>query len=127
MKQKEYKIFKKRKTLHFVMLVAFVCLFQSCEQKKQPVAFTNTAISGVITKMTNIMVHDVTNPPLAARFFSYACLAGYEVVSENDSSIRTMRGVLNDYPTIRQPQIKNNNYQLSALLAMMETAKKMQP
>ncbi len=131
MKQKifSYKFFNKRNVIHFVFIgVAIIFLFQSCKQKKQSPQFTNKDISHVITKMTDIMVHDITNPPLAARFFSYACLAGYEVVSENDSSMRTMHGILNDYPEIKKPvQIKNYDYQLSALLAMMETAKKMQP
>jgi hypothetical protein len=77
--------------------------------------------------MTDIMVHDVTNPPLAARFFSYACLSGYEVVSEKDSSLRSMRRLLNDFPVIKRPGTTGHDYQLSALLAMMETAKKMQP
>jgi hypothetical protein len=121
------KIFKKRKAIHFVFLVAMFFLFQSCKEKKQSIEFKNEEINNIITKMTDIMVHDVTNPPLAARFFSYACLAGYEVVSENDSSIKSMHGILNDYPQIKKPQTKNYNYQLSALLAMMETAKKMQP
>ena len=121
------KVFKKRKAIHFVFLVAMFFLFQSCKEKKQSIEFKNEEINNVITKMTDIMVHDVTNPPLAARFFSYACLAGYEVVSQKDSSIKSMHGILNDYPQIKKPQTKNYNYQLSALLAMMETAKKMQP
>ncbi|QNF35957.1 phosphatase PAP2 family protein [Adhaeribacter swui] len=77
--------------------------------------------------MTDIMVHDVTNPPLAARFFSYACLAGYEVVAQNDSASPNMHGILNKYPQIEKPAVTGYSYQLSALLAMMETAKKMQP
>ncbi len=82
----------------------------------------------VITEMTNIMLHDITNPPLAARFFSYACLAGYEVVSQNDTRYKTMYGILNKYPDIKKPATgKSFSYQLAALLAMMETAKKMQP
>ena len=121
------KVFKKRKAIHFVFLVAMFFLFQSCKEKKQSIEFKNGEINNIITKMTDIMVHDVTNPPLAARFFSYACLAGYEVVSQKDSSIKSMHGILNDYPQIKKPQTKNYNYQLSALLAMMETAKKMQP
>src|SRR6266508_696075 len=132
MKQKTF--FKKstyqRSIIFYVIIIAaFFFLFQSCKQeKKQLPQFTSKDISHVIIKMTDLMVHDITNPPLAARFFSYACLAGYEVVSENDSSKRTMHGILNDYPEIKKPvQIKNYDYQLSALLAMMETAKKMQP
>ena len=100
----------------------------SCGPKKKQVAFSSTAISEVITKMTDIMVHDITNPPLGARFFSYACLAGYEVVSENHAKFKDMHGILNDYPDIKKPDsIEQANYQLAALLAMMETAKKMQP
>src|SRR6266487_1205560 len=114
---------------YVIIIAAFFFLFQSCEQeKKQLPQFTNKDVSHVITKMTDIMVHDVTNPPLAARFFSYACLAGYEVVAENNKDFKTMHGVLNNYPEIKKADsIKGYSYQLSALLAMMETAKKMQP
>jgi hypothetical protein len=112
----------------FSVILVFIFSIAGCKQEKKLPHFTNKDISHVITKMTDIMVHDITNPPLAARFFSYACLAGYEVISQNNTSIKSMRGVLNDYPDIKKSaQIKNYNYQLSALLAMMETAKKMQP
>lgn len=78
--------------------------------------------------MTDIMVHDITNPPLAARFFAYACLAGYEVVSQNDPAYKSMKGVLNEYPDISQPHgLENQHYQVSSLMAMVETAKKLQP
>ena len=78
--------------------------------------------------MTDIMLQDITNPPLAARFFSYTCLAGYEVVSQYDDAFKTMYGKLNGYPKIEVPPSERlYANQLSALLAMMETAKKMQP
>jgi hypothetical protein len=82
----------------------------------------------VINEMTDIMVHDITNPPLAARFFSYACLAGYEVVSQNDRRHKSMHGILNEYPLLKKPDsISGYSVKLAALFAMMETAKKMQP
>ena len=85
-------------------------------------------ISRIITRMTELMIHDVTNPPLAARFFAYACLAGQEIVAQNNSKIKTMYGVLNSYPHILKPDsIETYDYQLAALLAILETAKKMQP
>lgn len=113
------------------ILLAFGMLMMACgcQQRaiKEPV-FGNNAISGVVKKMTDIMVHDVTNPPLASRFFSYACLAGYEVVAQNDSTYRSMHGVLNGYPKLEKPDTINGySYQLAALLAMMQTARKLQP
>ncbi|TXI34139.1 MAG: phosphatase PAP2 family protein [Niabella sp.] len=74
------------------------------------------------------MVHDITNPPLAARFFAYSCLSGYEIVAQNDSSIKSMYNRLNKFPVIEKPDsVEGSSYQLAALLAMMETAKKLQP
>jgi len=95
--------------------------------KKQPV-LSPVAINQVITQMTEVMIHDITNPPLAARFFSYACLSGYEVIAQNNPSYKKMHGVLNAYPDCKKPDsIHDYAISLSALLAMLETAKKMQP
>ena len=113
----------------FLLCVLFLLSFlSSCTQKKQLGPFSNKELAKVISGMTDIMLQDITNPPLAARFFSYTCLAGYEVVSEYDSSFKTMYGKLNGYPKIEIPSIAQPySSQLTALLAMMETAKKIQP
>ncbi|MCC9166990.1 vanadium-dependent haloperoxidase [Pontibacter harenae] len=113
------------------ILVSFILIVASlaaCTKPEAELKFSNEHISQITAQMTEAMVNDVTNPPLAARFFAYACLAGHEVVSQNDSSFATMRGVLKAYPKIEKPaDVSGHSYQLSALLAMMETAKKMQP
>ncbi len=113
----------------YTLIIIFILTQISCKtlDTKIPV-LESSEIPKVIALMTDIMVHDITNPPLAARFFSYACLSGYEVVARNDSSIHSMSGVLNEFPTIEKPKIEGPfSHQLSAVLAMLETAKKMQP
>jgi hypothetical protein len=133
MKQKLFytisNLFNKKVTLFpAVILLALGFLLPSCREKKKLTPFSNKDISHIITQMTDVMVHDITNPPLAARFFSYTCLAGYEIVSQNDDKYKSMHGLLNKYPAIKKPDsIQSYSYQLAALLAMMETAKKMQP
>lgn len=110
--------------LFLVIMVAIGC----ASPKRQDLVLTNKEIAKVLVKMTDIMVHDITNPPLAARFFSYAFLSGYEVVSQNDKAYRSMHGFLNDYPALQKPDtIKGYDVRLSAVIAMIETAKKMQP
>jgi len=117
----------KRSSLIILLLFCLFFITSSCHKKNRP-ELTNRDVSKVISQMSDLMVHDVTNPPLAARFFAYTCLAGYEAVSENDKHIKSMQGVLNEYPVIRAPkQISGYNYQLGAVLAMMETAGKLQP
>lgn len=114
---------------NFFFAVFFVGVVSGCtsEQSKSPV-LTNADIGKVMFEMTELMIHDITNPPLAARFFSYALLAGYEVVVQNDTSFRSLNGIVNEYPDIKKPdEVKGYHVQLSAILAMIETAQKMQP
>lgn len=61
--------------------------FSSCSLCKKFFNAEVEQIAGVVNYMTEIMVNNVTNPPLAARFFAYTMLAGYEAVSENDPSV----------------------------------------
>lgn len=110
-------------------LIALLGLFAltGCH-KTPPPQLGNKDVGRVVGQMADVMIHDVTNPPLASRFFAYTCLAGYEVLSQNDKQVKSMHGILNDYPAISAPkQIPGYNGQLSAILAMYETAGKLQP
>jgi hypothetical protein len=117
-----------RKTVYGILIAAVFCLPECKQPARELPAFKNEDISQVVHYMTDLMIHDITNPPLAARFFSYACLAGYEIVSQNDAALGKMHTVLNGYPEMLKPDsIAGYSYPLAALLAMMETAAKMQP
>lgn len=109
------------------LLLVMLLAVTACKKNESKKELDPTVIGQVTTQMTDVMVHDVTNPPLGARFYSYACLAGYEVVAANDKAYPTMHGVLNDFPEIEKPKVETYSYQLAAALAMLETAKKMQP
>ena len=114
--------------IHLLLTLIVLLLLGSCSRKQAPDEIDNQYLSRVYNKMTDIMVHDITNPPLAARFYAYASLAGYEVMSQNDSAYPSMHGKLNDYPKIEKPKgFDQHHYQVSALLAIIETAKKIQP
>lgn len=113
---------------HHLLILSCVFFIASCDRKHRDIEDVMPGdITDVIQSMTKNMVHDITNPPLAARFFSYASLAGYEVITQNDSSFKSLRGVLNDYPVVKKPVVSNYSYKLAALFAMLKTAEKMQP
>lgn len=104
-------------------------LMTGCQPKPENLPTLTPRHLGPLTaQLTDVMVHDVTNPPLAARFFAYAYLAGYEVVTQYDSTQRSLAGVLNGYPAFRPtPETRADANALSALLAVLETARKLQP
>jgi len=111
-----------------LIILLLTTSMQGCKNRKNSKSLNAPdRITTVVNSMTTIMIHDVTNPPLASRFFSYACLAGYEVVTQNNPQLKSMRGILNKYPAIKKPAISNYSYPLASLFAMLETAKKMQP
>lgn len=104
------------------------CIIGCKQQPHHKEKFTADNISSIYFEMMELMIHDVTNPPLASRFFAYTTLAGYEVISQNEKGFKSMHGLLNQYPNLKkQDTIQGYAYQLSAILAMLETAKKMQP
>ncbi|AMR31079.1 haloperoxidase [Mucilaginibacter sp. PAMC 26640] len=111
-----------------VFLILSAIGINGCKDRIISPQLTAKDIGKVVDQMTETMVHDVTNPPLAARFFAYACLAGYEVVAENDNKTPQLYGRLNSYPHITKPKtVSGYDYRLSAVLAMLKTAQKLQP
>jgi hypothetical protein len=112
---------------HLCLLLILTWVIGCNQPAKQSPELGNAVIGEVIHEMTEIMVHDVTNPPLASRFFSYACLAGYEVVALNDTAFQPMHHVLKGFPSLDTLKSTGYSYQLSAVLAMLKTARKMQP
>lgn len=117
--------------------MATILLGGCAKQQEDLPEFRNEDIRRLMAKITEVMVHDVTNPPLAARFFAYISLSGYEVMAQHvpqrqlhaghDSTLQSMAGVLNELPEISQPEVSGHAVSLSAMLAMMETAAKLQP
>ncbi|UCS95674.1 vanadium-dependent haloperoxidase [Echinicola marina] len=109
-------------------LITALLLFSCSKKNNKDIEIPTAYIQEVTIQMTELMIHDVTNPPLAARFFSYACLTGYEITSQNDSSLADLHGIVNQYPDIKKPAgFPEQSYQLSAILGMLQTAKKIQP
>lgn len=95
--------------LSVCLFFIIVCRYKTVEEPKPD------DITAMMKSMTYIMVYAVTNPLLASRFFSYASLAGYEVVTQNDPELKCMDGILKGYPVIKKPAIASYSYKLAAL------------
>lgn len=116
------------KNILSLVIFSFVMILASCKTgSKKDYVVPAAEIDSVVRRMSDLMVHDVTNPPLAARFFAYAFLSGYEIVSQNNPSVKDMKGVLNNYPSMTKPDIKSYDYHLASLIAVIETASRIQP
>jgi hypothetical protein len=84
-------------------------------------------ISQAVDEMNELMLHDVTNPPLAARFFAYALLAGNEVLAQRDTTCPPLGERLQEPLRVPSPPTAGYSPRLAALLAILNTAAKLQP
>ena len=103
-----------KKLLIIVSLVSTIAHAQSGQSP--------ATIQKQVWNLTEVMYHDVVNPPAAARFYAYALLSGLEVLSLLDTSLKSFHQVLNDYAPIRIP-VYNINKDLAILYSISEAGK----
>ncbi|MGQ0740028.1 MAG: vanadium-dependent haloperoxidase [Bacteroidota bacterium] len=81
-----------------------------------------------VWKLTEVMFHDVVNPPAAARFYAYSLLTGYELYCQLDKTPERLRQKLNNYPDIKITADKSSvNRELVVLYGILETGKTIIP
>lgn len=57
-----------------------------------------------LKKITDVIVHDIFSPVVAARIYSYASIGGYEAIIHLDSSYRSLAGQLHDFGATPKPE-----------------------
>lgn len=109
-------------------LVIFAMLLGSCgvaTKSKEDIGVKH--IEEVLRQSTEMMIHDISNPPLAMRFYAYICLAGYEVASQYDKDLPNIKNSLNGFPKTKLADFAASDPNLSSILAMSEVASQIQP
>lgn len=115
--------------LRFLSICLLILFLGSCQSTSQYPEIQAEEIAEVMSAMTDIMVHDVTNPPLASRFYAYTCLSGAEVMRGFFPRIDSLLQKVNAYPQqqVYTSDLQQIHPQLAALYAMYLTASKLQP
>lgn len=110
-------------------IIAFTLLLYTSTygQSKKPLE-SYLQVQPVIFSLSAVMIHDVVNPPAASRFYSYALLGAYEIVTQNNSSIPPLSGIIKSYTATKiiMPAAKYN-YRIAAVYCILETGKRMLP
>jgi len=101
------------KILKISTFILFAILaLESCKQNnpnwKEDAKSAND-IHASMQRLTDVIVHDIFSPPVAARIYSYASIAAYESLRHDFSEYKTLAGQLNDLDKLPQP-ITNQEY-----------------
>ncbi|MBO9200698.1 MULTISPECIES: vanadium-dependent haloperoxidase [Niastella] len=81
-----------------------------------------------VFSLSKVMMHDVVNPPAAARYYAYCMLGAYEIISRNDPTVIPLSNFIKQYssPGITTLQ-KQYDPRIAAIYCIMETGRLMLP
>lgn len=86
-----------------------------------------TRISAAVFASSEVMMHDVVNPPAASRFYTYMMLGAYAIVAQNDSTLPGLPKLIKGEPNIVVTANSRYNYKIAAVYCMLETGRLMLP
>lgn len=105
--------------LVFLPILLLVAVTACQEQKDYTQAITDGSyFHRAQNQITEVIIHDIFSPPVAARIYSYASLAGYEVAAATDpTNYASLMGQLNGSEPISVPVPANIYPPLASLAA----------
>ena len=106
-----------KRLLLTLTLSAFIAT--SCQGPKEPYNDYSRDLQNAYQAITDILVHDIFSPPVAARVYAYSGAAAYEVVAQSHTDYRSLAGQFHEFPTV-EPAPTDENYvpELASLHAL---------
>ncbi len=95
--------------------------------EKSEASFTRF-LQPAVFSLSKIMMHDVVNPPAAARYYAYCMLGAYEIVAQNNNTLTPMTGLLKQYKSsIITTKQTDYDHRIAAIYCILETGRLMLP
>lgn len=93
---------------YFVSCFIIIATFVSCSKddgtwksKAQNPEYLHRSLK----QITDVIVHDIFSPPVAARIYAYSSIAGYEVAIHQNPDYQTLAGQLTGLEAFPQPEL----------------------
>ncbi|MBC6993541.1 vanadium-dependent haloperoxidase [Neolewinella lacunae] len=114
----------------FVFLCSLPFLFLACGEDVNPNYPEEVAAPEfyhrAVKQLTDVIVHDIFSPPVAARIYSYSNIAGYEALAAGDPSMPSLAGQIPHLsPVPAPPAGVEISHPIAALAAQLKTGKSM--
>ena len=112
--------------MKLICLLCAILVSFSCSRPKLAVISDAEIIHQNEDQLTQLIIYDVFNPPVASRVYAYTSLAAYEALRYNDSSrYPSIIKHLKDFNTIPAPEAgKKYDFTLAATQAFFTVARK---
>jgi hypothetical protein len=112
------------------LIIITITLLVSCRQNTnseyQQALKSSEYFYRAMDKLTEVIVHDIFSPPVAARIYTYASIAAYQALLPENPDFRTLAGQLTDLkPFPIATQGEEYCYPLASLHAFLTVGKKL--
>ncbi|MGI8952759.1 MAG: vanadium-dependent haloperoxidase [Chitinophagaceae bacterium] len=104
----------------YVLIASAAILLLACNSKKDyQIIFHDPALySKTVHHLNDVVMGNNFSPVVASRNYTYAAIAGYEVIAAGyPSQYQSLAGQLHGLENISKPDLKNVDYDFAALLA----------
>ena len=114
-----------RKISTAIFIFGIFFLFSCKENKKHSIPVKTAALQNeCVHRLTDVIVYDIFNPPVAGRIYAYSNLAFYEALRFKDSSSISITAKMKGFDKMPAPEkIKEYNFSLAAAKAFYKVAK----
>ncbi|PHI18590.1 phosphatidic acid phosphatase [Lewinellaceae bacterium SD302] len=111
-----------------LLLLLLSVTFFSCEEDVNPNYAEEAAdperYHRAVKQLTDVIVHDIFSPPVAARIYSYSNLAAYEVMAAGDPAYQSLAGQITEFAEAPQPEEGlEYSFPVAALVAQCKVGK----
>ncbi len=106
--------------------IIFLLLTQLVSAQKVPKVLTKQIPSSVFS-LSEIMMHDVVNPPAASRYYAYCMVGAYEIISQKNTALPPLSAFIKNYQSITFPNKNKYNPEIAAIYCILETGRLMLP
>lgn len=113
---------KLRYQLWFFLIVTTI--INSCQPpKEKDLTKIHELQYQCVQHLTDVIVYDIVNPPVASRMYAYSTLAYYEALQPTDPSYASLLPKLHGFAELSLPDTnQRHDYRLSAVIAFMKVA-----
>lgn len=105
------------------LFLAVLILLHGCQQKQVKTITGEGVQYNCVQQLTDVIVYDINNPPVAGRMYAYSNLAFYEALRPMNATYKSLLPKLKGFDTLTiQLNQTNIHYPFSAAMAFMKVA-----
>lgn len=109
----------------FLSVYIGLCLIVAgCNTKSKSTLYQGANLNhACVQALTDVIVYDIINPPVASRMYAYSNIAYYEALRPMDKNMGSMLSLLKGFKTVEIPDTKvTTDYRLAAVVSYMKVA-----